>query len=415
MPGDEWDRLRAGLLDRDRLRRAVVSGRQRNRQVPFRRVELRYVQLRAGLHLQITAYDATQAHTRNVAVGAPVADAVDELLAEGYANWRAETTDEVLELRVTKRGRPLLHVSSARPLEAAEPAPLLRDHDRPKQHRLDPADPLFELLGIARDGRVKPSRTAKYRQVQDLLAVIDPLIDDAIALGPGAGETGAQPSRPLRVVDLGCGNAYLTFAAHRYLESVRGVPTTVEGIDVLARAREHNAAIADALGISERMTFVESAIATATPVVPPDLLLALHACDTATDDALARAVEWGTPVVVAAPCCHHDIAGQLRAVGPPDRYRLVTRHGILRERLADVLTDALRAALLRLVGYRVDVVEFVDSRHTPRNSLIRAVRTGAPAGPDVWSAYRELRDEWQVVPALETRLRPIVPGLAALD
>ena len=105
-------------------------------------------------------------------------------------------------------------------------------------------------------------------------------------------------------------------------------------------------------------------------------MLALHACDTATDDALARAVGWGSPLVLAAPCCHHDVAAQLRRATPPAPYASLVRHGILRERFADTLTDALRASLLRLQGYRVDVVQFVESRHTPRNTMLRAVRTG---------------------------------------
>ena len=108
------------------------------------------------------------------------------------------------------------------------------------------------------------------------------------------------------------------------------------------------------------------------------MVLALHACDTATDDALARAIEWGTPLILAAPCCHHDIAAQLRKAPTPAPYALLTRHGILRERFADTLTDGLRASLLRLQGYRVDVMQFVGSEHTPRNTLLRAVRTGRP-------------------------------------
>ena len=128
-------------------------------------------------------------------------------------------------------------------------------------------------------------------------------------------------------------------------------------------------------------------------------MLALHACDTATDDALARAVTWEAPLVLAAPCCHHDIAAQLRRTPTPAPYSLLTRSGILRERFADTLTDAVRASVLRQVGYRVDVIDFVDSRHTPRNTLLRAVRTGAAPSPD---ARRELDDvvtTWGIRPA----------------
>jgi hypothetical protein len=131
------------------------------------------------------------------------------------------------------------------------------------------------------------------------------------------------------------------------------------------------------------------------------VVLALHACDTATDDALARAVEWEAPVVLAAPCCHHDIAAQLRRVETPAPYTMLTRHGILRERFADTLTDALRASLLRMQGYRVDVMQFVESKHTPRNTMLRATRTGAPVPRSrVRDEYDELIDTWSVRPAL---------------
>ena len=113
------------------------------------------------------------------------------------------------------------------------------------------------------------------------------------------------------------------------------------------------------------MSFVQGDIGTVELDERPDVVLALHACDTATDDALARAVTWDAPVVLAAPCCHHDVAAQLRRTPTPPPYTLLTRSGILRERFADTLTDALRAAVLRLLGYRVDVIDFVDSKHTP--------------------------------------------------
>ncbi len=132
----------------------------------------------------------------------------------------------------------------------------------------------------------------------------------------------------------------------------------------------------------------------------PDVVLALHACDTATDDALLRAVDWEADLVLAAPCCHHDISAQLRRVPTPVGYTSLTRDGILRERWADTLTDALRAAILRLVGYRVDVVEFVDSAHTPRNTLLRAVRTGSSPREQDRAEYDELVSTWHLHPQL---------------
>jgi SAM-dependent methyltransferase len=267
---------------------------------------------------------------------------------------------------------------SAAPGPATGPA---APHDRTAAHLIAPDDPLFDVIG---------GSAAKRRQVDAFLRAL------AATVRPD------QHSGPLRVVDLGCGNAYLTFAAYRYLSGL-GIPTTVTGVDVRADQRERNSALAERLGWADRVRFAEGTIA-AAPVAAADLVLALHACDTATDEALARAVSWRARWILAAPCCHHDIATQLRRGSAPPGNEPLIRHAILRERFADVLTDALRAALLRLRGYRVDVVEFIDSAHTPRNVLIRAVRTDTPPTAAQRREYSDLTSAWQVTPRLETLL-----------
>jgi hypothetical protein len=181
---------------------------------------------------------------------------------------------------------------------------------------------------------------------------------------------------------------------------VRGLAVHTIGVDVKTQSREHNTAVAESLGLAADMTFVQGDITSAELEQPPDVVLALHACDTATDDALARAVTWDAPLVLAAPCCHHDVAAQLRRAPTPAPYTLLTRNGILRERFADTLTDAVRASVLRLVGYRVDVIEFVDSKHTPRNTLLRAVRTGATPSEESRRELDELTRTWGVHPKL---------------
>ena len=200
------------------------------------------------------------------------------------------------------------------------------------------------------------------------------------------------------MVDLGCGNAYLTFAAHAWLSEQ--MPVRLVGVDVKEQSRRHNTEVAEKLGLADELSFVAAGIRDATLPERPDVVLALHACDTATDDALFRAVDWGADLVLAAPCCHHDISAQLRQAPAPAGYAAMTRDGILRERLADTLTDALRASILRLVGYRVDVVEFVDSKHTPRNTLLRAVRTGAEPRERAREEYDTLTTTWGLRPAL---------------
>jgi SAM-dependent methyltransferase len=270
-------------------------------------------------------------------------------------------------VRVTKKGEASVHRSG--PSGAAASVA----HDRPAAHLLDPGDPLWTVIG---------GTAAKRRQVDAFLHALGSTVDGSVST----------------VVDLGCGNAYLTFAAYRYL-SARWPEVCVVGVDIRADQRVRNTALAAELGCADRVRFVAGTNLDA-PLDGADVVLALHACDTATDEALARAVRWRAPYVLAAPCCHHDIGAQLRERGAPVGYQLIARQPILRERLADVLTDGLRAALLRLHGYRVDVVEFVESRHTPRNVLIRARHTGAAPTPEQRAEYAALVDAWSVTPAL---------------
>ncbi len=369
--------LRPLLLDRRSLVRAVASGRRRAEHPRWKRVDLRPVDLKGGRHLQVVATADGAPTTVNHAFDGDAEKAVDELLAEPFGNWHVQSTTQTLQLRVTKKGR-------AQVSRTAEGGVQRTGHDRGREHLIDPGDPLFRTLGAG---------AAKRRQVDAFLRVLRSTVEEA-----------RLPSdRPLRVVDLGCGNAYLAFAAYRLLAEDRAVILT--GVDVKAQSRERNSRLAAELGWDGSMRFVEGAILDA-PVDPPvDVVLALHACDTATDDALAQALRWRAPVVLASPCCHHDLQRQLKGAGAPPPYGLVSRHGILRERLGDVLTDALRAALVRLAGYRVEVVQFVASEHTPRDTMLRAVRAddGAP-DPAVQADYDALVADWGVTPYLQTLL-----------
>jgi SAM-dependent methyltransferase len=383
--------LRQQILDADALVRAVASGRRRGTEPPrWRRVELRYVDLKAGRRLQVTAYDEHQAHTSNHAPGDDARDAVDALLEENFGNWHVDTTTQSHQVRVTKKGDALLH-TAVREAEAD------RDHDRDKNRLLPEDDPVFVALGLSdHEGRMKPSRQAKYRQVEEFLRILDASITDAMDKGHLRRPTDEEP---LRMADLGCGNGYLTFAAQRFLTHVRGLPVTVTGVDTKQQSTDHNTAVAAGLGLAA--DFVVSGIADVELDPAPEVVLALHACDTATDDALARAIGWESPLVLAAPCCHHDIAVQLRKNPTPAPYTMLTRHGILRERFADTLTDAVRASLLRLQGYRVDVMQFVESKHTPRNTLLRATRTSGPvSGGGVRQEYDDLVETWSIRPKL---------------
>jgi SAM-dependent methyltransferase len=389
--GPALERVRADLLDADRLIRAVAAGRRRGERPTYRRAELRWVDLRQGRSLQVVIFDDRQAFTSNVA-DADAATAVEQLIDEPYGNWHVETVDGTTQVRVTKKGDAQVHTAPAGP---ESPAPD-RGHDRVKPRLLDPGDPFLRAVGISDgQGRIRPGRRDKHRQVEEFLRALDPVLERARA---------AAGDGPLRIVDLGCGNAYLTFAAYRWLTDRHGLDVALVGVDVKAQARQRNTELAHSLGWDEGIRFVEGTIEDFEPSDEPHVVLALHACDTASDDALARAVRWRVPVVLVAPCCHHDLQRQLLGSTPPRPYGPLTRHGILRERFADVLTDAVRANLLRILGYRVEVVEFVESVHTPRNTLLRAVRTGSAADSAQIAEYAELIAGWGIRPALHARL-----------
>lgn len=388
----DFPEVRDLLLDPEGLVRAVGSGAQRGVVVPWRRAEVRYVDLAAGRRLQVELFDERQAFTKNYE---DLPAAVADVLALGFANWYVETVGETVQVRVNRKGKVLAHRSRT-PGDPGSPgnAVVDRSHDRTKQRLLELDPAMLRALGLAdAEGRVKPSRQAKLRQIEEFVRALAVVVEDALKSGKLR-----TPSveDPWRVVDLGCGNAYLTFAAQSWLAR-SGHPAHLVGVDVKEQSRRHNTEVAAAVGLSDAMTFVVGSIDDVQLDRSPDIVLALHACDTATDEALARAVGWRSAVVLAAPCCHHDIAAQIRRAGAPEPYTLLVRDGIVRERLADTLTDALRAGLLRSLGYRVDVVEFVDSAHTPRNSLIRAVRTGHAGSR---ADYDALVEQWGLHPRL---------------
>ncbi len=410
-PADGFAEVAALLADDALLERAVAAGRRRNEQNPWRRLEMRYVDLQGGRHLQVTRLDATQAFTENHPLAA-VPAVVAGLVAEPWSNWHLWTPTGTLQLRVTKKGRTLVHRERVDPATAVASPGLTeepRAHDRAKTRLLPEDDPVLRVLGISDgSGRVKPSRQAKYRQVEEFLRRLDAALSDAF-------DAGALPrptaEAPLTVVDLGCGNAYLTFAAHRYLSAVLELPVRLVGVDVKEQSLRRNTALAHELAVADEVSFVQGAIGdVALPATTGEVgvVLALHACDTATDDALAQALSWRAPLVLAAPCCHHDVAAQLRSAtragSVPATYAPLVRDGILRERFADTLTDAVRAAELRQRGYRVDVVEFVESRHTPRNTMIQAVRTGAAADTEAGAELDRLRADWALRPRLSELL-----------
>ena len=377
------------ISDTSTLVRVVLSGRRRNMVVPFERIDIRPVLIKEALSLQIAQNDGRITTTKNVS---PKDFNAQSYLEMGYANILVEHTSGALSIRITKKGEAQIHEE-----KGAREQNL--DHDRKKARLLDSSDPFLIEVGISdSEGRVKPSRSDKYLQVEEFLRLLVPTLNSAIESKQIAAPT---IEKPLVIADLGCGNAYLTFAVHQYLRSIE-MPVHVIGIDIKPQSLKRNTEIAEKLGITKTIEFKAEAI-DQTSITTCDIAIALHACDTATDDAIAWAVTGGAKLLLIAPCCQHDLQTQMNQ--PPEPWNLLTKHGLMKERLGDLMTDALRAQILKLVGYRTEVIEFIGGEHTPRNIMIRAVLTGAKADSKDIESYKQMLKEWKIDPALASRIK----------
>lgn len=351
----------------------------------LRRVRVRPVLLRAGYRLQFVWERATQDVTQNLDPAEALAR-LGEWLGTSFAMATVVTTSRTATVDLRRAERPRLEV------RAVSTLPAEASHDRSKERAVDSTRRWLQALGVTTaEGRVCRGMEAKFRQIHRFVELLDPLL---VAAGL-KGETPASAGglEPLRLVDMGCGKGYLTFAAHEHLGRESGRPVRTRGVEVRPELVEAANRHARDCGL-EGLEFVAGAIADQV-AGPADVLVALHACDTATDDALAAGIAAGARLLVVAPCCHREVRPQLK---PPPVLEPVLRHGILRERQAEFVTDALRSLLLETAGYEPRVFEFISPEHTAKNLMIAAVRRpgGLEQRDRAIRRVRELAAEYSV-------------------
>ena len=384
---------------------AVFSGRDRN---PYVKVTIRPVELKQGQMRQFSYWDGQQDVVKNVARGEDAAAMLADLFPLPWKSITVQTIDETLTVQFSQKGKAIVHRHAA---ATPRPAPTL-SHDRAKTSILSPETSAYFLhaLGMmTSDGRIKADYQRKFRQINQFLQLITATLDVRTLLETNNQYTNTPITSPpsLHLIDFGCGNAYLTFAAYHYFNDVLNIPTTLTGVDIKAHLIERHRQTSQKLGW-ERMIFHDTRIIGYQPHTPPDMVLALHACDTATDEALAQAVRWQSRYIFAAPCCHHHLQAQLSQQTAPEPFGPVLEQGILRERLGDILTDTFRAQLLRVMGYQTDIVEFIETEHTPRNLMIRGELVGTRRNAEELRQYEALKQFWRVTPFLETLLGDIL-------
>jgi len=292
--------------------------------------------------------------------------------------------EEEWQFQLSKKMKVAIKTSQKEPMKA------LLSHDRKKTYLLEDGVPVPFLirLGVMTEaGQVKKQKYDKFKQINRFLE----FVEDSIAALP----TGKK----LRILDFGCGKSYLTFALYHYLKVVKGFDLEVTGLDLKKEVIEECTQIARDLDYTD-LTFRVGDVHDYTGETEVDLMVTLHACDVATDVALARAVDWNASVILSVPCCQKELNRQLDCA-PLD---VMLQHGLIKEKFASLATDSIRAELLTLVGYEAQLLEFIDLEHTPKNILIRAYKQNKRPTEEKIDRYIAFRDLLQARPFLENEL-----------
>lgn len=387
MAEEYQEQIIQGVLDEATFLRLTLAGPVRGQPCQWRKIVVRPVLVRNQRHLQFSYFDARQDTSKNYA-GAEIATHLDEILAIPFGSVHLQATTGDLRLQRTKSGKLLFH----REKPSLGAAPELA-HNTAKDLPLPAGkpDPFLQRIGIMnQQGVVSPPMQGKFSQINEFLKLLE-----------HTGELRQFGDRPIEILDCGCGSSYLSLATYHYLNNILGIPARLTGIDSNERLIQKSNQHSDELGF-EHICFRTTVIADFVPETRPDIVVALHACNTATDDALLQGILNQARVILCAPCCHHELHEQLHAVAP---FGPVFQQGILRQRMGDLLTDTFRALILRIYGYKTDVVEFVSPEHTDRNLMIRAVRREAIPTGRAMHEYQELKDFWKVTPYLERLLQ----------
>ena len=399
------------------------------------KIAMRPVEIGGVKKFQAEMTDDGQVQVKNLDMNA-AAEGLEEIIAQrGAREMHLMTAKGDLHMRVTKKG----HVMVTRSAEM-DRVVTVQPHDRVKKVPLTSFESaaLLRTIGIA-DGRgkIQASMRGKYDQVNEFLKVVGETVkssgnadslhgDLSISESGESGETAEV--KPFVVVDCGCGKAYLTISLYFYLTEVLGMPNVkVIGIDrrndVISAAKK----MAAQLDVADKVEFVEADMGSISSVgsigvgslgsIGVDMVVSLHACDTATDEALAKGIEWKARYILSAPCCQHELQKTIgekvrRCVGERVRgeedFSGLLRQSILRERLCDILTDSFRAMILRILGFKVQVIEFVSSEATARNIMLKCEYGVKPGQTGPIGEYLALRDYWKVTPWLETRLQKLL-------
>lgn len=351
------------------------------------KVKVRPVMLKEELWFQETLYKGTQVFHENLKSEA-LADRLLEYLREDFKQGEISTKYEQAVILISKKGKITIKVKKKK--EQEEALNTVQSHNRTKQYILKEGNPVDFLVGLGvqtPEGKVVKAKYDKFRQINRYLE----FVEDVLKYLP--------TDRPIRIVDFGCGKSYLTFALYYYLHELEGKQVQITGLDLKESVIDHCNELAQKYGYTG-LTFEKGNISTYAGETQADMVVSLHACDTATDFALEKAVSWNASVILAVPCCQHEINSQIDYLPLAP----ILKYGIIKERMSALLTDAIRANLLEEKGYDTQILEFIDMEHTPKNLLIRAVKrpSVSTGGKAEKAELSHLMADMHIQPTLKT-------------
>ena len=370
---------------------AVLSGQVEKSD--FLKVKVRPVLSGGKVRIQVEEFRGKQAFHKNLNIQEAVSYLTD-LMETSFKQVQAETETWSGQVLVSKKGKSSIKIKkkagasaasekkSSAAIEAAWKSGL--SHNRKKRYILDEGTmvPFLVDLGVqTKEGKIVNSRYDKFRQINRFLEFIEDILPKL------------DKDRENTILDFGCGKSYLTFAMYHYLKELKGYPVRIIGLDLKEDVIKKCNDLAKRYGY-EKLTFSTGDIASYEGVDQVDMVVTLHACDTATDFAMEKAVRWGAKVILSVPCCQHELNAQMEN----EFYKPIFQYGLIKERMAALYTDALRAQILESVGYRTQILEFIDMEHTPKNILIRAVKQGSPK--DNKKEIEAIMKELQIEPTL---------------
>jgi len=359
---------------------AIFSGVRKNVEKTFNKVTIKKVVIKNETkHHFEYFYDKNVEH-KNLNNDETISE-MSELIETYFKQAIIHTVESDYQVLVNKKGQS--RILKKKPTRKFE----VTSHNKKKNYILNEGDKtpfLIELGIMTKDGKIVNSKYDKFKQINRYLE----LVSDCIPY--------LDKNKTIRIIDFGCGKAYLTFALYDYLVLKMGYNVEIVGLDLKENVIKFCSDLAFKLHYDD-LRFEQGDIKGFNQFSNVDMVISLHACNTATDEALAKAVNWGAKVILAVPCCQHEFLKKIKN----DKMIPMMKYGIIKEKLASLLTDSVRANVLEIMGYRTQVLEFIDMEHTPKNIMIRAFFDDNSNIQKVLKEYKQFKDEWQVSPYIE--------------